>query len=78
MLAIAALIWFVARRKRSKTVEHTTQGDFVELQPTYDKDIKRPTEQVGQYPVSELQGAHKRESVKPSELWAPHTASELA
>jgi hypothetical protein len=76
-IVIAALIWFVMRRKRSKkTIEHAPIAEFVELHHKDDRDFKKPSELGSQHGVSELAGGHRGDG-RPSELWAPHAVNEL-
>ena len=76
-IVIAALIWFVMRRKRSKkTIEHAPTAEFVELHHKDDRDSKKPSELGSQHGVSELAGGPRGDG-RPSELWAPHAVNEL-
>jgi hypothetical protein len=51
--------------------------ELVELQKAERKDLfKKPSELVGQQGVSEL-GGGQGDAGRPSELWDPHTVSEL-
>jgi hypothetical protein len=77
IIVIAALIWFIMRRTRSKkTIEQTPNGKFVELHHRDNRDFKKPSELGSQHGVSELAGGQKGDG-RPSELWAPHAVSEL-
>jgi hypothetical protein len=75
-IVIAALIWFVMRKRSKKTIEHTPNGELVELHHRDDRDFKKPSELGNQYGVSELAGGQKGDG-RPGELWAPHAVSEL-
>lgn len=70
-IVIAALIWFVMRKRSKKTIEHTLNGELVELHHRDDRDFKKPSELGNQYGVSELAGGQKGDG-RPGELWAPH------
>ena len=75
---IVTVIWYFCWRKRSnKADQHAIHEELVELQNAEGRDLfKKPSEFVGQQGVSEL-GGGQRDAGRPSELWDPHTVSEL-
>ncbi len=80
LVLIAAAIWFLLRRKRSQRTQDKAMHDqWTELQNTERKEISRePSELVDHHGVSELGEGQKKNDTRPSEMWAPHPASELA